>query len=67
MLKTSHHLFDLQNLVNDALKPDPLESWFSAVRHLSLANQADRLEHVSDVVETSDFGFKQLLIVDLTV
>jgi len=67
LLETSDHLYDFQNLVDDALEPDPLESWFSAVRHLSLTNQANRLEHVSDVVKTSDLGFKQLLIIDLAV
>ena len=45
-----------------AVEADPLESRLAAVEHLGLVNQADRLEHVGDVVESADFGLQELLV-----
>lgn len=65
--KTSDHLFDFQNLVDHALKTDPLEGRLSAVGHLRLANQANRLQHIGDVVEAPDLGLKKLFIENFAI
>jgi len=39
----------------------PLESWFLAVHGVALFNQPNRLQHVGDIVESSDLSFELLI------
>ncbi len=65
--ETSDHLFDFENLVDHTLETDPLEGRLAAVGHLRLANQANRLQHVSDIVEAPNLGLKKLFIENFTI
>ena len=39
-----------------AIEADPFEGWLSALDHLGLSDQTNGLEHVSDIIESSDLG-----------
>ena len=45
----------------------PLESRLATVEHLGLVDQADRLEHVGDVVKSANFGLQELLVENFAI
>ena len=50
-----------------AVEADPLESRLATVEHLGLVNQADRLEHVGDVVKSANLGLQELLVENFAI
>ena len=49
------------------METDPLESRLATVEHLGLVDQADRLEHVGDVVKSANFGLQELFVENFAI
>lgn len=57
-----HQVFDLLDCCLDTLKSNPFECRFARIRHLSLDNQAYRLQDVCNVVQPSDLRLEHLIV-----
>ena len=53
-----HEQFNLLDGQNDATEPNPFEGGLTTVRHLSFVDQADGLQHVGDIIQSSDLGLE---------
>lgn len=55
-------LLDLLDGRSRPMQADPFEGRLAALDHLGLADQTDRGQDISDVIESSDFGLEHLLV-----
>ena len=55
--------FELIHLLNDSVKPSPFESRFLAIDRVTLFNEPNGLKNICNVVESTYFGLKLLLLV----
>jgi hypothetical protein len=66
-LRSFNNLLDVFQRLVDALHSDPAEGRLSVRGHVRLLNEPDRLEHICNVVKTTNFGLQGLVINDLIV
>lgn len=62
-----HKVFDLFDGADCALETNPFEGRLAALRHLGFLDEADRLEHIGNVIEPSDFGFQSFIVKFFTI
>jgi hypothetical protein len=58
-------IYDLNDLLNRAVNTfdaDPAECGLAVGWHMRFFDESDRLEHIGDVIQTPDFGFKHFFI-----
>lgn len=67
LLGSEHQLLDLLDREHHTSQADPFESRFATVRHLGLVDQADRLQHVCNVIQPADLCLKKLLVEDFAI
>ena len=58
-------IYDLDNLLNRAvntLNTNPAERGFAVGWHMRFFDESDWLEHIGDIIQSSDFSFKHFFI-----